>query len=141
MRRLVVAVLVAVCSGLVVSGIAVALNEPGEDSSGGIPPVVVAGNPTCSGYAGESTVKFDPPVDGEQAGITIDVHGKYVDWSADDHEVDAVHVVIVKGGPNANIYIYPSGAWSDEDLHAPVNPNNDKYFGLSHVTFCFDPKD
>ena len=127
--------------GLVVAGLAVALNEPGEDSLGGVTPVVVAGNPTCSGLAGESTTKFDPPQDGEKAGITIDVDGKYVDWSLDDEEVDAVQVVIVKGGPNANVYTYGAGWFDDQGLHAPVNPNNGKYFGLSHVTFCFDPKD
>ena len=45
--------------------------------------------------------------------------------------------VIVKGGPNANFYDYrPDGNAADTALHAPVNPNNGKFYGLSHITFC-----
>jgi hypothetical protein len=45
--------------------------------------------------------------------------------------------VIVKGGPNANLYDYtPDGAAADTDLHAPVNPANGGFYGLSHISFC-----
>ncbi|CAL9431077.1 prealbumin-like fold domain-containing protein [Streptomyces sp. enrichment culture] len=47
--------------------------------------------------------------------------------------------VVVKGGPNANFYDYrPGGNANDSYLHAPVNDRNNKFFGLSHVSFCFD---
>ncbi len=47
-------------------------------------------------------------------------------------EIDSV---IVKGGPNANVYTYSPQASSDGGLHAPVN-KRDRYYGLSHITFC-----
>jgi hypothetical protein len=62
------------------------------------------------------------------------------DWSTDsDVEICAV---IVKGGNFANVYWY--GDVFDEDgigdtgLHAPVNPKNDKFFEISHITFCYN---
>jgi hypothetical protein len=46
--------------------------------------------------------------------------------------------VIAKGGPNANVYTYLTEVTSDTGLHAPVNPNNNRFFGLSHISFCYD---
>jgi len=50
-----------------------------------------------------------------------------------------IDAVIVKGGPNANLYAYdpPSEAVSDSGLHAPDNPSGG-FAGLSHVEFCYD---
>ena len=63
--------------------------------------------------------------------------GQTFDWSS----TVPVFQVIVKGGPGANIYDYPGGDTSDTGLHAPQNPNNGKWYGLSHVTFCYgDPE-
>src|SRR6266542_1096717 len=46
--------------------------------------------------------------------------------------------VAVKGGPDANFYDYrPDGVSSGTGLHAPVNPRNQKFFGLSHISFCY----
>jgi hypothetical protein len=58
--------------------------------------------------------------------------GPTFDWSS----TKPVYQVIVKGGPGANTYEY-QGATSDTGLHAPQNPNNGKWYGLSHVTFCY----
>jgi uncharacterized repeat protein (TIGR01451 family) len=48
--------------------------------------------------------------------------------------------VVVKGGPDANLYDYLAdhapGADRDTFLHSPVNPNNGKHYGLSHISFC-----
>ncbi len=67
--------------------------------------------------------------------ITDSGSGPTFDWSS----TLPVYQVIVKGGPGAILYDY-SGASSDTGLHAPLNSKNDKWFGLSHVTFCFgDP--
>ena len=63
--------------------------------------------------------------------------GQTFDWSS----TRPVFQVIVKGGPGANIYDYPGGDQADTGLHAPLNPSNDKWYGLSHITFCYgDPE-
>jgi hypothetical protein len=101
-----------------------------------VTPVEVNGNPTCNG------VKFDPPNNGTInvpgfGSITVSAaNGSTFNWSS----TFGIDSVIVKGGPNANIYTYdpPSEAFGDSGLHAPVNPNNDQFFGLSHIEFCFD---
>ncbi len=51
----------------------------------------------------------------------------------------AVTVVVVKGGPDANAFVYPAPDLGDTGLHAPVNPKNQKYYGLSHISFCYKP--
>ena len=44
--------------------------------------------------------------------------------------------MIVKGGPDANLYDYGSGGVSsDTGLHAPVNKGR-RYFALSQIVFC-----
>jgi hypothetical protein len=52
-----------------------------------------------------------------------------------------VLAVRVKGGPekvDVQTYWYPApGVVSDSGLHALVNPNNGKYYGLSHADFLF----
>jgi hypothetical protein len=49
-------------------------------------------------------------------------------------------VVVVKGGPNAEVYQYGTMEDYDNGLTAPWNPNSGKWYGISHVQFCFDPK-
>ncbi len=44
--------------------------------------------------------------------------------------------VVVKGGPSqGRLYSPPAG--SGAGLHPPVNPNNGKFYGISHITFCW----
>ena len=62
-----------------------------------------------------------------------DAFGTLVDW-ASSAPIDAV---IVKGGANANAYVYPGESSGDTGLHTPFN-GPDKYYGLSHVNFCWD---
>ncbi|MGH9052609.1 MAG: hypothetical protein ACRDWX_06320 [Acidimicrobiia bacterium] len=60
------------------------------------------------------------------------------DWTA-TFDVDAV---IVKGGPNANVYLYSgSSDFSDQGLTAPINPATGEPYAVSHITFCFDTFD
>lgn len=59
--------------------------------------------------------------------------GPIVSWST-DHPVTKV---IVKGGPDANVYAY-AGMTSGSGLHAPLNPSN-KWAGVSWLGFCFQP--
>ena len=94
---------------------------------------VVSGNPSCDGG-----IKIEPVVDGTYGPVTIDVTGSSFSFSTDGSPVTNV---IVKGGPNANLYSYPApGVTSDSGLTAPINPNNGKPYGLSHLCFFVDDK-
>lgn len=55
------------------------------------------------------------------------------DWIS-NFPVDAV---IVKGGPNANIYSYDPSSTGDTFLIPPINYYTEKPYGLSHVDFCY----
>lgn len=55
------------------------------------------------------------------------------DWTS-NFPVDAV---IVKGGPNANIYSYDPSSTGDTFLTPPINDMTETPYGLSHVDFCY----
>jgi LPXTG-motif cell wall-anchored protein len=109
---------------------------------------VVDGNPTCGDLApeGSSWIEFkvEPVADGTftdgMLSVTIDVSdtpdGPVFSWTSNI----GVDAVFVKGGPNGTLYLYdpPAESTGDTGLHAPVNPANGKFFGLSHVSFCYD---
>jgi LPXTG-motif cell wall-anchored protein len=109
---------------------------------------VVADNPTCGDLAPEGAswteLKVEPVEDGTFDDgvlfVTIDVtdtaDGPVFDWTSNI----GVDAVFVKGGNNGTLYLYdpPAESTGDTGLHAPVNPNNDKFFGLSHISFCYD---
>jgi hypothetical protein len=98
-----------------------------------VPPVKVDGNPKCAGYGLTAIAKFDPVDAGTKNGVTLTTHDTYyVEWTS----TVPVDWVIVKGGPNANIYKYPTDKLGDDWLHAPINGS--KPYGLSHVEFCGD---
>jgi hypothetical protein len=108
--------------------------------------VTVAGNPACS--TGTIHIKVEPVVSGTYGPISVVVSGSSFTWTILDNSstgVDA-NTVIVKGGPNAEVYSYPDAADglnyydTDSGLTAPINPNNGRPYGLSHISFCFDPK-
>ena len=93
-----------------------------------VPPVKVDGNPKCVDYG------LTPIT----SGVTYSVHDTYyVKWTS----TVAVDWVIVKGGPNANIYKYPVDAFGDDWLHAPINPSTGMPYDISHVEFCGDGVD
>ena len=97
----------------------------------------VDGNPSCADVAaGMQEYKIDPVPQGSasRGAFSIDVADRAFDWTS----TSGVDVVIVKGGPNANIYRYSPEATSDNGLTAPVNPSNGQTYGLSHITFCWD---
>lgn len=94
---------------------------------------VVSGNPSCDGG-----LKIEPVADGTYGPVTIDVTGSSFSFTTDG---SLVTNVIVKGGPNANLYTYPApGVTSDSGLTAPINPSNGKPYGLSHLCFFVDDK-
>ena len=153
LRRM--ATVVAATTALALAGAAPALalteEDPGPASGNGVEPEWVADNPTCeeltdTDFVDEFKIEpvesgtYDLPEDLEGEGsVTLNVHddgdGPLVDFTFEGDYVTAT--VIVKGGNNANFYDYrPDGEDADTDLHAPVNPNNSKYYGLSHISFC-----
>jgi hypothetical protein len=111
-----------------------------------VEPETIRGNPTCSGLISDGIIelKVEPVADGTFSDgtltVTIDVRdtadGPVFDWTSNI----GVDAVFVKGGPNGNLYVYDPEATADTGLHAPVNPANDKFFGLSHVSFCYDTR-
>ena len=76
--------------------------------------------------------------------ITItDNNGIYFDWMS----AYPLRAVVVKGGPDANVFTYAgpfdpsSGVVADTDLYAPLNANNGNPFAVSHASFCWNQTD
>jgi hypothetical protein len=83
-------------------------------------------------------VKVDPPAGFSDGYVDFTVRADYLDWKA-TAGVEMLGV-IGKGGPTYNAYDYVgSGLLEDTALHAPVNPNNGKLYGISHYNFCYRP--
>jgi uncharacterized repeat protein (TIGR01451 family) len=116
--------------------LAVLLVAPAAHATGpSVTPEVVLGNPKCADFGLTAITKFDPVNSGTKDGITLTKYDDlYFKWTS----TVAVDWVIVKGGPNANVYKYPIDAFADDGLSAPINPANGKPYGLSHVEFCTD---
>src|SRR5687768_14508956 len=125
-RRASLATTIAVLASLASAGVASA--APTVD--------YVAGNPKCADVAaGYKAFKFESPRGSMQgSGFTVNVSGKTFSWSS----AEGVDVVIVKGGPNANVYRYSPESTGDTGLQAPKNPSSGQPYGLSHIEFCFD---
>ncbi|MGQ0521151.1 MAG: DUF7507 domain-containing protein [Actinomycetota bacterium] len=102
------------------------------------------GNPTCAQLVGsEEELRINDVADGTFDDgvlfVTIDVRDT-ADGPVFDFEANIpVEAVFVKGGSNGNLYVYDPPEDEDTGLHAPVNPANDKYYGLSHISFCYTP--
>lgn len=117
-----------------------AVAEAGAASGDGVVPVEEADNPKCP--EGTIELKIEPVVDGKYGDGTLTVEidvkdsagGPVFDWSASL----GIDTVIVKGGSDGNAFVYVPEDTADTGLHAPVNPKNGTYFGLSHISFCYD---
>lgn len=147
---------IALLGALVVVPASAAHVIPGPPTTTlGVQPQGIHGNPTCNDVtAAEDFLfefKLEPVVsgtfplafDGLTGSVTVtvgsDPQGQVFDFSFTGDFVAAT--IVVKGGPNANLYDYVAasfapGASADTFLHAPVNPNNNRFFGLSHISFC-----
>jgi hypothetical protein len=136
MRKFFLTIVALVAAGSVV--VAVGAAAP---SFRGIEPVVVKGSPKCSDLVGlnfRHEIKFAEPVHGLVSGpIHLFVEANGVGFFVANQE--DVEAVIVKGGPNANVYRYPGGDLSDGLLMTPTNPKNGAPYGLGYVTFCYNP--
>ena len=112
------------------------------DDTPDVTPILVPGNPTCEelGYAYGYKPQPEPPPSGTYAFpgiskfVTIDSNGTYFSWTS----TLGVDAVIVKGGPQANVYQYgPAESFGDGGLVSPVNASGGPA-GLSHIDFCYD---
>lgn len=109
-------------------------------SAASVEPTLILGNPSCEGG-----IKIEPVTSGTYAdgAITITTTntsaGQEFSFTTNGLFVTSV---IVKGGPNANLYDYSAtgGVTSDSGLHSPLNPNNGRWYGLSHLCFFVDDK-
>lgn len=104
-------------------------------------PALVGGNANCASLGGNYfEVKVDNVRDGRTVfaddGLSGEVvaKGLYLDWSA----TPGIDAVIVKGGSSSNVYRADDEMTSGTGLHAPINPDNGRPYGLSHVSFCSD---
>ena len=127
-----------------------AADTPGPPSGDdGVQPTFEDGNPNCRAVMTSAGFLFerkqDPPRDatitltfGALSGTLVVVVNENAETFRFTLTGDFVAAgVIVKGGPNANFYDYrPDGNAADTFLHAPVNPSNGKFYGLSHISFC-----
>jgi hypothetical protein len=130
-------------SASVVSTVAVVPSEPDEFKAGNAAAECAqAGIYQYAFKIDNWSVAVDGPYqadfsDGHSNAITIaNNDGTTFDWSAAPNRIGAV---IVKGGPNANIFNYDPQASSDTGLYSPVN-NGGKVPEVSHVTFCWNPE-
>lgn len=131
-----------------------------EFSSAIVAPILVSGNPDCE-KLNEDDVNFPSitsnygfKIDSNASGtftltnasgrvltggapsdpgnsVTTNVSGgTLLSWAA----TLGIDAVIVKGGPNSNVYVYNPESTGDTNL---VTPNNGS-FGVSHIEFCYD---
>ena len=128
--------------------------EAGSPSGQGIQPEQYAmgdANACVNGKKIENptdrTYVIDFPIGSKDWGtLAIDVHngssGPTFDFETSAWK-DVVTGMWVKGGPTANFYDYSGkqplgGVASDTGLHSPVNPANQKFYGLSHICIFTD---
>lgn len=124
--------------------------DPGPPSTTlNVQPVQVDGNRTCGELLPAADFLFEfkqEPVedgsvnlsfDGLSGTLTVDnTGGGTFDFSFSGDFVASA--AFVKAGQDGNLYDYRAfgGATADTDLHGPVNPKNNKFYGLSHISFC-----
>ena len=128
-------------------GFAAAVGAAGPASGDGIVPQALAGNQNCRGSDGDFELRINAPGDGTFThlatgfSITIDVRdtalGQVFDYVATGGTIFKIYV---KAGPDTNLYDYGAAGsdGADTGLHGTVNPSNGRFYGLSHISICFD---
>ena len=104
-------------------------------------------NQGCPAGSGSAlSFKIDPVASGTYGPVTITVNGSSFDWVLNDNVKYDMGAVLVKGGPSSvHVYVYDYAdpvSYDDAStgLVAATNPNTGQPYGLSHITFCLDPK-
>lgn len=119
----------------------------GAPSASGEQPIELPGNPTfamlpapINPFTCDRIVTVDPVTagaHGDDDEVTISNIGTDNTFDFTVSDDFAAIGVLVKGGPVANLYDYrPTGIQADQELHAPVNPANMTFYGLSNLDFC-----
>src|SRR5215207_9953391 len=144
-----IATLIAAAAALAVAAalLVAVLGPVSQAPATHVAPVVQPGNPSCPGGTTTLTIQAGDIDDlgvGESRtfnqgalSVTITVtavnaEGEPTAFSFTSNS--PVTRVIVKGGPNANVYTYAApGVTSDTGLTAPDGK------GISHISFCFPP--
>jgi hypothetical protein len=113
------------------------------DGSG---PGAEGGNRTCEDVGAHFGVTFEFSSDrinyedgafdaAFPAGLSVSTDGTFVSFSSSF----AIGAVIVKGGPNANVYYYDPAVFEDTGLSSPDTPGPvSNVAGLSNITFCWN---
>lgn len=104
--------------------------------------VEVAGGDLVSGYYNLSFEGFAGWI---QLFVNNTSSGKTFDFRTDAPNAHFVTSIYVKGGPfGSNLYNYAGAGindvGADNGLHSPLNANNGKWYGLSHICVFTDKK-
>ena len=109
-----------------------------------VTPVLLPDNPNCTGLGYANGFKIEPvesgtfPFPDGTHSVQIVSNGTYFDWTA----TLGIDAVLVKGGPDANGYLYEAvlgyEPTADTGLHAPDHLGAVRCPALSHVEFCYD---
>jgi hypothetical protein len=112
-------------------------------SATAITPERLNGNPDCAFLGYDNEFKVDPSVAGYTYNGTYQVAGfgsislsspdnVFFDWTS----TFGIDAVIAKGGNYANVFRYSPSSLGDTGLYPPTKDGG--YYGLSHVTFCYN---
>jgi len=137
--------------------------DPGDPSGDGVEPIFIDGNPSCATLNADNTgfpnvtsnfgFKIGGSADGDYpltsfygeltGGALADEFNWVSILNSDGYSFDwlaslGIDAVIVKGGPNADAFVYVPEDTADTMLHPPVNPSTGEYYGISHIEFCYD---
>jgi hypothetical protein len=111
-----------------------------DDEARGFASFIVEGNPTCAElFPGTFERKIEPVVSGTyevpgtSATITIETDGTFLSFES----TIGIDAVIMKGGPQANVYAYDPAQQQDEGLVSPDNASGGPA-AISHVSFCYE---
>lgn len=140
---------------IIVVSMLVLLACAGIVTAASVDPVLILGNPNCDeynyiGFKIDNDAYDVPPFAGtyyfdSEHFVTLttsvictgddceEAEENSLDWIS-NFPVDAV---IVKGGPNANMYVYEPASMGDAGLTPPINERTGFPFGLSHIEFCY----
>lgn len=112
-------------------------------SASSVTPIEVAGNPTCVGLGYDFGFKPQPEppptgtytFPGTSETVNLSSDGTFFSWTS----TLSIDAVIVKGGNNANVFVYdpPAEATHDEGLYSPDNSSGGPA-AISHIEFCYD---
>jgi len=114
-----------------------------------VEPQLIEGNPTCEDVGDGGTqfkIENSTDLDGKDTGqytdgrlvVDLEIYETEMGWAFDWSTNIDVCAVLAKGGPRANLYRYLPAADGDTLMHSPLNSSSGTWYGLSHISFCYD---